>query len=257
MKELAPYNIESLPEAIQYYMHKAQISDSSCSDTAKTLFIEGSARAYLKIDKEGKLARERIMTAWMHNYGLTPKVLEYASENGMDYLLKEALEGEDGISWHHKENPQRLAAVFGESLRLIHALPKENCPFQNRTIEMLEEADSNAKQKHCDMDFIPEGIEHAYAILSTSKLLAGDDVVLHGDYCLPNIIMHDYRLAGFVDLGYGGVGDRHWDLFWGIWTLKYNLKTEKYKDTFLDAYGRETLNLDKLELCRLLAGLTG
>jgi kanamycin kinase len=46
-------------------------------------------------------------------------------------------------------------------------------------------------------------------------------------------------------------------LFWGIWTLKYNLKTEKYKDTFLDAYGRETLNLDKLEVCRLLAGLTG
>jgi kanamycin kinase len=53
-----------------------------------------------------------------------------------------------------------------------------------------------------------------------------------------------------------GVGDRHYDLFWGIWTLNYNLKTDKYKDIFLDAYGRSLIDFDRLELCRLLAGLT-
>jgi len=81
-------------------------------------------------------------------------------------------------------------------------------------------------------------------------------VVLQGDYCLPNILLRDFRLEGFVDLGTGGVGDRHYDLFWGIWTLAYNLKTDRYKDVFLDAYGRQELDPERLELSRLLAGFT-
>jgi kanamycin kinase len=68
--------------------------------------------------------------------------------------------------------------------------------------------------------------------------------------------MQDDKLTGFVDLGSGGVGDRHYDVFWGIWTLEYNLKTDIYKDAFLDAYGRQDFAPDRLELCRLLAGFT-
>ena len=35
------------------------------------------------------------------------------------------------------------------------------------------------------------------------------------------------------------VGDRHIDIFWGIWTLAFNLNTSKYRGRFLDAYGRD------------------
>ncbi len=37
---------------------------------------------------------------------------------------------------------------------------------------------------------------------------------------------------GFIDLGNGGVGDRHIDLFWGAWTLFYNLKTDRHTERF-------------------------
>jgi len=245
----------TLPEAIQAYAGQARIYDSSCSETAKTLFLDGEQRAYLKI--HAKLDRERLLTTWLHGYGLAPRVLEFASLNGIDYLLTEALEGEDGISAKHLAEPKRLAKVFGESLRQIHGLPKLACPVQKRMAEMLDEADSNAKREYADPEIIPEGIATAHAKLLELAGLAQDDVVLHGDYCLPNIIMQDFRLTGFVDLGYGGVGDRHWDLFWGLWTLNYNLKTDAYSDDFLDAYGRSELDKDRLEMCRLLAGLTG
>ena len=72
------------------------------------------------------------------------------------------------------------------------------------------------------------------------------EVLLHGDYCLPNIILNGWDFSGFIDLDCAGVGDRHIDLFWGVWTLFYNLKTNAYYDRFLDVYGRELIEPELL-----------
>ncbi|MCR4682109.1 MAG: phosphotransferase [Clostridiales bacterium] len=68
------------------------------------------------------------------------------------------------------------------------------------------------------------------------------DVLIHGDYCLPNIILDGWSFSGFIDTGNGGMGDRHIDVLWGIWTLKFNLGTAKYTDRFIDAYGRDRID---------------
>ena len=75
-----------------------------------------------------------------------------------------------------------------------------------------------------------------------------DRVLLHGDYCLPNIMLDDWKLSSFIDLGNGGVGDRHIDLFWGAWTLWFNLKTDKYRNRFFDAYGRDKVDVEKIKI---------
>jgi kanamycin kinase len=59
-----------------------------------------------------------------------------------------------------------------------------------------------------------------------------DNVIIHGDYCLPNIIMDNFSFKSFIDLGDGGLGDRHNDIYLGLWTLNYNLKTDTYRDLF-------------------------
>ena len=69
---------------------------------------------------------------------------------------------------------------------------------------------------------------------------------MHGDYCLPNIMLKDWKLSGFIDLINGGVGDRHIDVLWGIWTLKYNIGTAEYTDRFIDVYGRDLIDEEKL-----------
>ena len=74
------------------------------------------------------------------------------------------------------------------------------------------------------------------------------DTLLHGDYCLPNIMLDNWKPSGFIDVGRGGVGDRHIDLFWGAWTLNYNLKTDVYCRRFLDAYGRENYEPEMLRV---------
>jgi kanamycin kinase len=58
----------------------------------------------------------------------------------------------------------------------------------------------------------------------------------------------DWKFSGFIDLDCGGIGDRHVDLFWAIWTLRYNLKTNRYRERFMDAYGRAKINEDYLRV---------
>lgn len=85
--------------------------------------------------------------------------------------------------------------------------------------------------------------------MRTRGALSGDSL-LHGDFCLPNILLRDWRFSGYIDVGGGGVGDRHIDLFWGIWSLAYNLHTDRFSGRFLDAYGRRDVEPDKLRLIR-------
>ena len=200
--------------------------------------------------------REMEMMKFFYSHNLAPKLISYVSENGNDYLISEALDGEDGIAERYLQQPARLAEVFGASLKVIHSLPLVGCPFPTRAAEMLAESESNILRGYADKAIISEDIKEATIHLSTLKSCTKDDVVIHGDYCLPNIILQDWKLKGFVDIGTGGLGDRHYDLFWGIWTLEFNLKTDKYREAFLDAYGRADIDPDRLELCRLLAGFT-
>jgi kanamycin kinase len=88
----------------------------------------------------------------------------------------------------------------------------------------------------------------AFDHFEANKHLLETNTLLHGDYCLPNILLDDWNFSGFIDLGNGGVGDRHVDLFWGAWSLFFNLKTDRYRDRFFDAYGRDKIDLDMLRV---------
>ncbi|MBW7474727.1 aminoglycoside 3'-phosphotransferase [Paenibacillus oenotherae] len=224
-------DIETIPPTIRPYLKGATFYNSSCSEQAKTLYVVGADRAFLKISKRGTLEREYKMTEFLHGHHLAPKAIAYESDPENDYLFSEAVSGEDGTADQHFENPGKLAAVFGEYLRVLHSLPTAGCPYTNRTAELL-------------VDGAGKGIDLSQ--LDEFMYSASDNVIIHGDYCLPNIIMDHFSLKGFIDLGYGGVGDRHFDIYWGLWTLHYNLKTDIYRDIFLDAYGRSDVDLDGL-----------
>jgi kanamycin kinase len=235
------FDVETLPLTIKEHVGRAKIYDSSCSQNAKTFLVEGTDRAYLKISNRGSLERECRMTEFLSSHNVAPKVIAFEADLHNDYLFSEAVIGEDGASEVHIENPNKLACVFGEYLRMLHSLPIKGCPFNNRTTEMID----GIKKKEKSLNIIKE--LEKYAI---------DDVIIHGDYCLPNIIMDNFSFKGFIDLGFGGIGDRHYDIYWGIWTLNYNLKTDQYMDLFLKAYGRADVDLEKLGYFKELVDLS-
>ncbi|ALS25893.1 aminoglycoside phosphotransferase [Paenibacillus sp. 32O-W] len=233
----------SLPDRIRDFVKGARAYDCSFSEAAVTLRIEGETVMYLKMNGRGALERECGMTRFLHSRKLGPAVIAYCSDENRDYLLTEAVAGENGISPGHLAHPEKLAAAFGQHLRLLHRLPAEGCPYPGRMAEMLDKAAASGR------------IGQAAAQLERMRERLADDTVIHGDYCLPNIVMERYAFRGFIDVGDGGVGDRHYDLHWGLWTLRYNLKTDRYADTFLDAYGKEDVDPERLAMCAALADL--
>mgnify|MGYP003311110714 CR=1 FL=1 len=84
------------------------------------------------------------------------------------------------------------------------------------------------------------------SLKNSSRLQA--DTLIHGDACLPNVIVKDSAFSAFIDLGMAGRGDKHIDLYWALWSLNFNLKTDAYTDCFLDAYGRENFEYDMLRV---------
>ena len=127
------------------------------------------------------------------------------------------------------------------------------CPVPDRTGDYVATVEQNRATGQFGGDLPPDSFgfrtaDEAYAVFSAGKDALRSKVLLHGDYCLPNILLQDWALSGFIDVGCGGVGDRHIDLFWGAWTLQWNLKTDQYRSRFFDAYGRDALDEPLLEV---------
>lgn len=247
--EKIPY---SLPDGVARFIENSRIFDSSCSPEARVYFIEKDAGYYLKINALGELKKEAELTDYFNSIGLGAKVLFYHSLNGKDLLLSSAVKGEDCTHSKYLNNPKRLCDTIAERLRLLHETDFKLCPVQNRMKDYLALADKNYATGNYDKSAFPDSFgyknpEEAYAVLNDGRGGFKNEVLLHGDYCLPNIILDDWRFSGFIDLGNGGVGDRHIDIFWGIWTLWFNLKTNKYAERFLDAYGRDKVDVSLIK----------
>ena len=65
---------------------------------------------------------------------------------------------------------------------------------------------------------------------------------------MKRVFFREYGNSGYIDLGNGGMGDRHIDILWGIWTLRFNLGTDKYTGRFMDAYGKEMIDPEMLRM---------
>jgi kanamycin kinase len=200
----------------------------------------------------GEAARMR----WLHGYLPVPDVVGLGSEEGTDWLVTTRLPGVDGADPEHLAHPERLTRALAAGLRRFHAAaPIEECPFDFRLDAALAHVRGRLACGLIDpeRDFHPE-FRHLSAAAALQYLELNrpseDLVVCHGDYCLPNILLSDWRATGFVDLGELGTADRWWDLAVATWSLTWNLGPG-YEDLFLSEYGAR-LDPDRLTYYRLM-----
>ena len=237
-----------LPDEIEAAVSGARVWDSSCSPEARVYYIERDGGLYLKISESGSLRREAELTSYFYKKALGPELISYVSGE-RDFMLSARMPGEDCTHADHLKEPERLSDLLAVSLRGLHEADFSDCPVQNRTAEYIETVEKRYKEGIFDPSYLLPSLgkmtaDEAYGYFSALAPELGSRVLLHGDYCLPNIMLNGWRLSGFIDLGCGGVGDRHIDLFWGAWTLRYNLGTDRYRERFFDAYGRDAVNTE-------------
>lgn len=243
------------PAVYRPLLTSAAVYDSSCSPEARVYYMDRDGGYYLKSAPAGSLRAEAEKTRFFHEKGLGAEVLSYLTEGERDWILTRAVAGEDCTHAEYRTNPKRLAALLGETLRALHELPTDGCPAPDYLHQYVTLAESNYRDGNYDTSAFPDSFgytsaEEAWRVFCEGRHLLKADTLIHGDYCLPNIMLDGWRFSGFIDLGNSGVADRHIDLFWGAWTLGFNLHTDAYRDRFFDAYGRDRVNE---ELIRVVA----
>ena len=242
--------LDMIPTEFHPLLLSQRVYDSSCSSNARVLFIDKDEGYFLKKAPKGTLKQESVMTQYFHSKQLAAEVLAYASYE-QDWLLTRRLSGEDCISQKYLDDPIRLCDTLAELLRRLHDESHDGCPVQDLTAQRLNMAEENYRTGRYDKSMFPDNWgfstpEEAWNMIDKDGKYLKTDTLLHGDYCLPNILLDNWKFSGFIDVGGGGVGDRHFDIFWGIWSLFFNLKTNDYCDRFLNVYGRDLVDRDAL-----------
>lgn len=242
--------LDLIPSQFHPLLSDAKLYDSSCSPEARVYYIDKDGGFFLKSAPKNMLREEAELTRFFHSRLLSAEVLAYESLE-RDWLLTRRIPGEDCLCPMYLEEPVRLCDTTARLLRMLHDTDRSGCPVPDRTAQRLNTARHNFETGNFDRSLFPDNwgyasAEEALRVIEENAVYLKSDTLLHGDYCLPNIILDDWKFSGFIDLAAGGIGDRHLDLFWGIWSLSFNLKTDRYRDRFLDAYGRADVNEDLL-----------
>jgi aminoglycoside 3'-phosphotransferase II len=204
----------------------------------------GAETRYLKVEPcrphdepHGEAERLR----WLQGRLPVP-ALHYAhTDERQRYLLTSEIPGTDATDARWLADPARLVALLAEGLRHIHRQPVADCPFDQRLAAELARAAANVAAGTVDADdFDAERAGRSPAALlaelQATRPPAEDLVLIHGDYCLPNVVIKDWALSGFIDLGRCGVADRYHDLAQAARSVRRNLGV-RWVAPFFAAYG--------------------
>jgi aminoglycoside phosphotransferase len=201
------------------------------------------------------LLREKMRLDWLKNRLPVPEVLLFSEDENTDYLLLSEIPGTPASDDSLKNNLPRVIEHLVNGLKMIHALPIKNCPFDERLdykIKLVRERMLKGLVDEADFDEERQGraAADAFRELVETKPSGEDLVFTHGDYCLPNVIFKDAKLNGFVDLGNAGVADRYQDIALLTRSILHNFG-EDWTQNIFEIYGIEP-DLQKLHFYRLL-----
>jgi aminoglycoside phosphotransferase len=200
---------------------------------------------YLKIgppDPNRSLADEKDRLAWLQDRLPVPRVQLFVQDEQLDYLLISEIPGIDTSDKMYSNDLPSMVRLLGEGMRMLHSVPIASCPFDETLDVKMAQARQRAHAGFAPLELLAE--------LEAKRPQNEDLVLTHGDYCLPNILLHNGEVSGFIDLGRAGVADRYQDLALAVRSLAYNFG-EGWATPLFAAYGIEP-DWPKLEFYTLM-----
>ena len=214
---------------------------------------------FLKVDQKWprrELSEDKKVLEWLSGKLPVATVILFDEDDKNDYLLISGIAGVDAANSVGSIEDTELVTLLAKGLRMLHGLPIEGCPYEKTLDRMIEIAEFNVKHKlvdEWDFDDIRRGkaAEELYKELLLLKPPDEDLVFTHGDYCLPNILIHQQKIAGFIDLHRAGIADRYKDIALAIRSIRSNMG-RGHEQIFFKEYGVTEPDFNKIEYYTLL-----
>ena len=220
----------NIPESIKRYIDGKQyeLDDLGKSDSKIMLFDD----MVLKIEPvraENETTVE--LMKWLEDKVPAPKVIVFEKDDAYQYLLMTRVKGDVLCAAYYLEHPKELLALLASAFKMLWNVDVAGCP---RTFDLdaeLAEARRRVENNLVDIsdaepDTFGEGgrFKDPYDLLSwlEANKPSFEPVFSHGDLCLPNILVKEGKVSGFIDLGDTGVGDKWKDIALGYRSLKHN-----------------------------------
>ncbi|MBQ7840121.1 MAG: aminoglycoside 3'-phosphotransferase [Lachnospiraceae bacterium] len=175
----------------------------------------------LKIQEESKEAdNEYQMMKWLQDKVPVPQILCHEIQNGKSFLLMSRAKGKMSCEEELMQNPDKLAEVLAEGLKMLWQVDISECDIRYDLDRKLEMARYNVEHDLVDVNsvepetFGPNGFRSPAHLLEwlVANRPEEEPVLVHGDYCLPNIFAENGRVSGFIDLGKTGIADKWQDI---------------------------------------------
>jgi len=219
---LIPDNIRRLVAGKKY------ITDDTGMSGSKIMIFDDSVLKIANADS-GEEASARLLT-WLNGKIPVPKVIAFEKDENHQYFLMSKIPGEMSCSEYYLEHPKELVSLLAEAFKMLWSVDISDCP-RNRDLEIeLKEAKYRVDNDLVDLDkaepttFGEGGFESPKALLQWLQDNKPDyePVLSHGDFCLPNVLIKDGRISGFIDLSDTGVADKWRDIALCYRSLKHN-----------------------------------
>ncbi|MGW4715812.1 APH(3'') family aminoglycoside O-phosphotransferase [Nocardia sp. NPDC004260] len=227
-------------------------------ESGAEVFRSADGSRYAKcVDPGGvaDLALERDKIVWLDGHGIPgPLALDWRACDDGACLVTSAVPGvpADAVSG---ETLGRAWESIADTVRRLHEVPTEQCPFDRGLARMFAMAQDVVVRGAVHAEFLPEEQQSTPPTVLLTRLAGeleprmtqefAEAVVCHGDLCLPNIILdpETHTVAGFVDLGRLGIADPYADIALLLANSRESWQDERRAEqadrTFAARYGIE------------------
>ena len=178
-----------------------------------------------------------------------PEIIDYVVENNTIYLLKTKLKGKLLSDSYYMERPDLLYKLAVKAIKMLWSIDIKDLNLKNTYDVIIKSGkffyDNNLLDfKNTDNNITKDfkSFDEIFDYLAKNNP-NNDNVLCHGDLCLPNIICNGNKLVGFIDLGLMGISNRYHDLAILYRSIKYN---------FNGSYGKSYQGFNENKLFDLL-----
>ena len=206
--------IQSLPKAIRKYIEGREYTiDDMGKSGSKILIFEDMVLKITDKPCDDKDAVE--MMCWLEGKIPAPHVIVFEEDDSYSYLLMTRVRGKVACDKYYLERPKELVPLLSKSVK-IRELKKAAYRVENGLVDI-----SDAEPDTFGENGRFKDPEELLSWLKENRP-SYEPVLSHGDLCLPNILIENGDISGFIDMGNCGIADKWEDIAMLYRSLRHN-----------------------------------